>query len=170
MGPTEDPLVLKRSKSWNKDAYCKFHNGNGHDIEYFYKIKHLIQNMVENKPLPLLSGAKKSLVVLAIFEDYEDLEDSFPCNLLSTIFQPVSELVVPNFYHLRPQIQVWKVPNQLVTPDLEENICPLSTLKALGFSGYDLMLSPMKNLKLYGITNKVLGIKSLIFYVGCNRK
>lgn len=49
IGLTEDSSADKRSKSWNKDAYCKFHPGNEHDIEDCYKLKHLIQNMVDNR-------------------------------------------------------------------------------------------------------------------------
>lgn len=48
MGPTEDTPIDKRPKSWNKDVYCKFYRGNGHDIEDCFKLKNLSQNMVDN--------------------------------------------------------------------------------------------------------------------------
>lgn len=96
IGPTKDPTGYKRSKSWNKDAYSKFHRGNRHNIEDFYKLKHLTQNMVDNKTLPLPSGAKKYPTVLKISEDRDDVEDDFAC-------KPKFKLVILNFYHLKPQ-------------------------------------------------------------------
>lgn len=58
----------------------------------------------------------------------------------------------------------------MVTPDLEKNICPLTTLKALGFSDDDLTLSIVPEIKLYGTTYKILGVTDLVFYIGYSRK
>lgn len=58
----------------------------------------------------------------------------------------------------------------MVTPDLEENIFPLTTLKALGFSDNDLMLSIMPAVKLHGTTYKIAGVTNLFFYIGYSRR
>ena len=97
--------------------------------------------MVDNKTLPLPPEAKQSPSVQAISCDCEDEEEDFPCNLISTMYKPGYEIMVPSFSHLIPHAQNWVIPEPRVTTDIQENICPLATVKALGFSEYDLMLS-----------------------------
>lgn len=38
---------------WNEKAYYIFHNGIRHDIEHCWKLKHLIQDLIENGKLEI---------------------------------------------------------------------------------------------------------------------
>lgn len=72
--PTPDPPVERRSKNWDPNAYCNYHQGNGHDFKSCIKLKHVIQDMVDAKKLPLPPGAKQqgghaSTTVLVIETD-----------------------------------------------------------------------------------------------------
>ncbi|KNA24748.1 hypothetical protein SOVF_013090 [Spinacia oleracea] len=78
------------------------------------------------------------------------------------MYKPSFELVVPSFHHLIPQVQDWVIPKPRVTID-QVNICPLATLKALGFTEYDLMLTTERAIKFCGITYKILGILDFVF-------
>ncbi|KAL9237257.1 hypothetical protein vseg_011830 [Gypsophila vaccaria] len=52
IGPTADPSVDNRSKWWNKNAYCQFHRGKGHDTEKCLRLRHAIQDMIDAGDLP----------------------------------------------------------------------------------------------------------------------
>lgn len=53
----QDPAkfhILDIKPYWlNEKAYCIFHNGIGHDIEHCWKLKHLIQDLIENGKLEI---------------------------------------------------------------------------------------------------------------------
>ena len=46
IGPTPDPEESKKSPCSDKNAYCKYHKGNGHKTEDCYQQKHVIQDVV----------------------------------------------------------------------------------------------------------------------------
>ncbi|KNA07492.1 hypothetical protein SOVF_171230 [Spinacia oleracea] len=81
------------------------------------------------------------------------------------MYKPYVELVVPRFYHLIPQIQDWVIPKPWVTTDIQVNIFPLTTLKALGFTEYDRMVTMERAIKFHDITYKILGILTLLFSI-----
>ena len=56
IGPTPDPE--KKTKYWNENAYCEYHRGKGHDTEKCYRLKHAIQDMIEDGRLPIPPGGK----------------------------------------------------------------------------------------------------------------
>lgn len=58
----------------------------------------------------------------------------------------------------------------IIVSDSKENVCPLATLKALGFTDYELMLYSQQTLNFYGIDYKVLRATNLTLYVGAINK
>ncbi|KAK9682792.1 hypothetical protein RND81_10G096600 [Saponaria officinalis] len=50
--PTPEPPVDKRSPRWDGSAYCHFHQGKGHSTEECFKLKHIIQDMIDSEKLP----------------------------------------------------------------------------------------------------------------------
>ncbi|KAK9665808.1 hypothetical protein RND81_14G137800 [Saponaria officinalis] len=50
--PTPEPPVDKRSPRWNGSAHCHFHQGKGHTSEECFKLKHIIQDMIDSEKLP----------------------------------------------------------------------------------------------------------------------
>lgn len=61
IGPTPDPSDDKKSRNWNPNAYCKFHQGRGHTTENCIVLKHRIQDMVEDGRLPVPPAAKDKI-------------------------------------------------------------------------------------------------------------
>ncbi|XP_074298824.1 uncharacterized protein LOC141629772 [Silene latifolia] len=53
IGPTPDPLADRQGKWYKQNAYCAYHQGKGHDTENCYRLKHEIQDMIENGSLPI---------------------------------------------------------------------------------------------------------------------
>ncbi|XP_074298636.1 uncharacterized protein LOC141629555 [Silene latifolia] len=53
IGPTPDPLADRQSKWYKPDAYYAYHQGKCHDTENCYRLKHEIQDMIENGSLPI---------------------------------------------------------------------------------------------------------------------
>lgn len=58
IGPTPDPSPENRSKNWNPNAYCKYHQGKGHNISDCWTLRHKLQDMIEDGRLPIPPGAK----------------------------------------------------------------------------------------------------------------
>lgn len=61
IGPTPDPSEDKKTKSWNANSYCKFHQGRRHSTENYWVLKHKIQDMIEDGRIPLPPGAKDKI-------------------------------------------------------------------------------------------------------------
>ena len=59
IGPTPDPTPENRSQRWDPAKYCKYHQGKGHSTEECFKLKDLLQDMIEDGKLPIPPGAKK---------------------------------------------------------------------------------------------------------------
>ncbi|XP_074297658.1 uncharacterized protein LOC141628409 [Silene latifolia] len=53
IGPTLDPPADRQGKWYKPNAYCAYHQGKGHDTENCYRLKHEIQDMIENGSLPI---------------------------------------------------------------------------------------------------------------------
>ena len=60
IGPTPDPSPDDRHRGWNPNAYCKYHQGNGHTTSDCWALRHKLQDMVEDGRLPIPPGAKPS--------------------------------------------------------------------------------------------------------------
>ncbi|XP_074278447.1 uncharacterized protein LOC141602037 [Silene latifolia] len=53
IGPTPDPPADRQGKWYKPNAYYAYHQGKGHDTENCYRLKHEIQDMIENGSLPI---------------------------------------------------------------------------------------------------------------------
>jgi len=70
IGPTPDPE--KKPAHWRANEYCKFHKGNGHTTENCYRLKHKIQDLIEEGTIPIPNNKKNPLSSNAIFIDDEN--------------------------------------------------------------------------------------------------
>ena len=57
---TPDPPFEKRCSKWNPNAYCKYHQGNGHTTSQCWTLKHNLENMVEDVRLHIPPAVKVS--------------------------------------------------------------------------------------------------------------
>ena len=48
MGPIQDPPLERRSPNWNPNAHCKYHQGRGHFTDNCWKVKGIIQNLIND--------------------------------------------------------------------------------------------------------------------------
>lgn len=46
--PTKHRIPDPKPHWWDEKAFCVFHNGIGHDIENCFKLKHLVQDLIES--------------------------------------------------------------------------------------------------------------------------
>ncbi|XP_074291217.1 uncharacterized protein LOC141617991 [Silene latifolia] len=53
IGLTPDTPTEKQGKGYKPDAYCAFHQGNGHDTKRCFRLKHEIHDTIENGTLPI---------------------------------------------------------------------------------------------------------------------
>jgi len=60
LGPTPDPSADKKSASWDAKAYCKYHQGKGHDTEKCWRLKNDIQDLIDSGKLPVPPEALKA--------------------------------------------------------------------------------------------------------------
>ncbi|KAL2935368.1 Activity-regulated cytoskeleton-associated protein [Bienertia sinuspersici] len=97
IGPTPDPAPENRSQRWDPAKYCKYHQGKGHSTEECFKLKDLLQDMVEDGRLPIPPGAKKPntrtnpLTTLCIHVE----EASFdPTALITPVGQPIPNIII----------------------------------------------------------------------------
>jgi len=67
IGPTPDPEP--RPRHWNENEYCQFHRGRGHTTENCYRLKHKIQDLIEEGTIPIPNNKKNPLSSNAIFID-----------------------------------------------------------------------------------------------------
>jgi hypothetical protein len=49
IGPTPDPM--EKSPKWRESAYCNYHQGKGHETDNCFKLRHAIQDLIDNKSL-----------------------------------------------------------------------------------------------------------------------
>ncbi|KAL2904353.1 Replicative DNA helicase, partial [Bienertia sinuspersici] len=59
IGPTSDPMPHRRTRWWNANKYCRYHQGNGHSTEKCFKLKDRIQDLVDNGSFHISSRNKK---------------------------------------------------------------------------------------------------------------
>ncbi|XP_074300013.1 uncharacterized protein LOC141631211 [Silene latifolia] len=57
IGPTPDPA--NKSPKWRENEYCKYHRGKGHDTDYCFTLRNAIQNLIDNRTIPLPKAARK---------------------------------------------------------------------------------------------------------------
>ncbi|XP_074288461.1 uncharacterized protein LOC141613616 [Silene latifolia] len=53
IGPTPEPTLEQRPKWYRPEAYCAYHQGKGHDTEKCFRLKHEIQDMIEDGTIPI---------------------------------------------------------------------------------------------------------------------
>ena len=53
IGPIQDPPLERRSPNWNPHAHCKYHQGRGHFTDDCWKIKEVVQGLIDNNLIPV---------------------------------------------------------------------------------------------------------------------
>lgn len=56
IGPLKDQPTGKRNLIWDKDSYCEYHSGKGHHTKRCKGLQGIIQDMIDDKRLQLLSN------------------------------------------------------------------------------------------------------------------
>src|SRR6185503_17290726 len=82
IGPIKDPVPEARPPKWDPNKNCKYHQGKGHDTEECWKLKEVIQDLIDNNETP---------EILSIEGD----QASFDPSLLIT---PVGEPMIETAY------------------------------------------------------------------------
>ncbi|KAL2943503.1 Phosphatidylinositol 3-kinase VPS34, partial [Bienertia sinuspersici] len=97
IGPTPDPAPENRSLRWDLAKCCKYRQGKGHSTEECFKLKYLLQDMVEDGRLLIPPSAKKPntrtnpLTTLYIHTEEAPFN---PTALITQIGQPIPNIVV----------------------------------------------------------------------------
>ena len=67
---------------WDEKAYCKLHNGIGHDIENYGRFRHIVQDLIENGKLEVdgLNTNADHIAFKETLPKYEKGEASQPKN------------------------------------------------------------------------------------------
>lgn len=58
IGPTPDPHKDNQGPNRDNNAYCKYHRGNGHKADDYYRLNELIQDMIDDGRLTVPTTAK----------------------------------------------------------------------------------------------------------------
>ncbi|KAL2943743.1 MICOS complex subunit MIC19 [Bienertia sinuspersici] len=98
IGPTPDPVPDRRTKWWNPNKYCRYHQGNGHSTKKCFKLKDCIEDMVDNGCFPTSSGCKKSNIQtnplsILLIDDGECYFD--PTSYITPVGQPMPLIITP---------------------------------------------------------------------------
>ena len=97
IGPFLEPRPENRTASYDPNAYCKYHQGKGHNTEKCWRLKDAIQDLIDANQLPVPLGGKKPNIqtgplsdALAIMGD----EVSFdPSILIQPVNEPLPEVI-----------------------------------------------------------------------------
>lgn len=150
IGPTPDPPLEKWSSRWGASKYCKYHQVNDHSTEDCFRLKDLLQDMIEDGRLPIRPGAKKlntktnPLATLMIGAE-EGMFD--PTNLITPIGQLLEEVFSSNSEVLHASV------NALWDSD-GEDVCHNFFTSHNAVTGED-MLSPNKDEKMVPIATRL---------------
>ena len=74
---------------WDEKAYCKLHNGIGHDIQNCGRFKHIVQDPIENEKLEI-DGLNTSI-------DHTTFNEPFPKYEKGEAFQPKNDKAIINY-------------------------------------------------------------------------
>ena len=93
IGPIRDPEPEKRSPTWNPNANCKYHQGRGHSTENCWKLKEVIQNLIDTNKLPVPPASKRASIntspLSAALSIYQDQVSFDPSQLITHIDEPM---------------------------------------------------------------------------------
>ena len=91
IGPIREPEPKDRSPNWDPNAYCKFHQGQGHSTESCWTLKNRIQDLIETSKLPLPPAGKKPSINMSPLSDTLAISINEVYLDPSTLITPIDE-------------------------------------------------------------------------------